>query len=237
MHDEKRAYLRFGVQLPAKYKINDFSPACGVTVVDVGAEGMRFLSEELFDIGQVIELELCLEQAVVSFKVAIMWLAKTDQKQYNVGVKIVDARRNDEIKFIHFYCEKMMSFSKDYKKILLIDDEKDMVRLLQIELEKENYSIICAYDGEEGFSKYLDEKPDLIILDVAMPKMSGQYLCKKIRREKKDGQTPILMLTAKNEDSDKIIGRVAGANKYMTKPFDMQLLLETVKGLLHESNA
>ena len=127
-----------------------------------------------------------------------------------------------------------MNFAEKRKKILIVDDEKDMVDLLQIELEKEDYNVISAYDGENGLDKYLNEKPDLIILDVMMPKMTGHGFCRKIRREFDDNHTPILMLTALSEDSDRIIGRVIGAEKYITKPFDIENLLKEVEELLSQ---
>lgn len=231
---DKRAYPRFNVELPALYRVLGSSKEeFRVTVLDVGAEGMCLLSEDLLDVGQEIDLVVHLdEEEKISFRTQVAWLARADQKQYRVGVRIVDGSKNDEIKFIRFYCEKMMSQSKKLKKVLLIDDERDMVQLLQIELEKEDYNVIYAYDGEEGFAKYLSERPDLIILDLAMPKMNGRQLCRKIRREEEDNTTPIVMLTAKSEESDRIIGKVVGAEKYITKPFEMQELLGAVQGLL-----
>lgn len=231
---EKRAYSRFSVQLSALYKtLGPSKDHFHVTVMDVGAEGMCLLSENLFDIGQEIEIVVHLDaEEKVSFRTQVAWLSRADKKQYKVGIRIVDGTTNDEVKFIRFYCEKMMSLSQELKKILLIDDEKDMVELLQIELERENYNVVHAYDGEDGFAKYLSERPDLIILDLAMPKMTGRQVCRKIRREEEDNKTPIVMLTAKSEETDRIIGKVVGAQKYITKPFEMQELLGAVQGLL-----
>lgn len=118
------------------------------------------------------------------------------------------------------------------KKILIIDDEEDLVVLLSAELESAGYDIISALDGEEGYVQYLQEKPDLIILDIRMPKLNGFAVCKKIRRENQDTKTPILMLTAVQEDADRLIGRVAGAERYITKPFSMEKLLEEIEWLL-----
>ena len=231
---EKRSYPRFNVQLSALYRTLGVSKEpFHVTVMDVGAEGMCILSEQLFDLGQEMELVIHLDEDVkVFFRTQVVWVARAGINQYNAGVRIVDGSTNDEIKFIRFYCEKMLEMSLHLKKILLIDDERDMVQLLQIELEKENYNVIRAYDGEEGFAKYLCEHPDLIILDLGMPKMNGRQLCRKIRREEDDDQTPIVMLTAKSDDVDRIIGRVVGAQKYITKPFEMQELLGAIQGLL-----
>ena len=117
------------------------------------------------------------------------------------------------------------------RKILIIEDELDIVELLKNRLELYNYQVITAFDGQDGFAKFLNEQPDLIILDLMLPKINGYEVCRKIRREK-DDKTPILMLTAKDTDVDKIVGRVKGADQYMTKPFVAEELLDTVKLLL-----
>ncbi len=231
---EKRNYPRFSVQLGAQYRtLRSPEEPLRVTVMDIGAEGMRFFSDELFDVGQVLELHVAFNtDERTCFKVEVMWLTRAEEGKYNIGVKIVDGGRMDQAKFIRYYCEKMLSLSSQgSKKILIVDDEPDMVRLLQIELEK-NYEVILAYDGEEGFEKYMRQRPHLIILDMSMPKMNGRALCRKIRMEREDNKTPIVMLTAKGDEADKIIGRVMGAQKYITKPFDMQELVVTVEGLI-----
>ncbi len=120
---------------------------------------------------------------------------------------------------------------RSLKKILIIEDDPDITELLRNRLKFHDYEVITATDGEDGFLKFLKEHPDLIILDLMLPKISGHEICRKIRREKED-KIPILMLTAKNEDADKIVGRVEGADKYMTKPFSADELLNEVKFLL-----
>ncbi len=231
---EKRIYQRFNVQLSARYKLlNSPSAPFGVTVVNVGAEGLCFLSKDLFDIGQIIELHVHLNcEGEVFFKTEVIWLARVNKETYNVGVKIVEATMDNEKRFIKFYCEELLSLSESYKKILVIDHEKDFVKLLQMELEQENYHVVYAYDGQEGFAKYLNEQPHLIILDLALPKLNGHEVCRKIRREKQDHQTPILMLTATKNEVDRIIGSVIGAQRYMTKPFKIEDLLHEVGVLL-----
>ena len=116
-------------------------------------------------------------------------------------------------------------------KILIIEDELNINKLIQHRLALEHYVVITAFDGEEGFAKFLVEHPDLIILDVNLPKINGYEVCRRIRREKND-MTPILMLTSKNEDADRIVGRVKGADAYMSKPFDGEKLVAEVKLLL-----
>ena len=117
------------------------------------------------------------------------------------------------------------------KKILVIEDEPEIVELLKNRLELFDYKVITAFNGEEGFSEFLKEQPDLIILDLMLPKISGHEVCRRIRREQND-DTPIIMLTAKNDEADRIVGKVQGADQYMTKPFKAEELLDKVKFLL-----
>ncbi len=230
----KRTNPRFQVQLPARYKIlSSPSVAFEATVVSIGAEGLCFQLKDLLDIGQVIELQVHLDlEEKVLLKTEIIWIQRRDEKTYRAGVKIVDVPLNEEIRFIKFYCGKMLSLFENCKKILVIDDERGLVKFLQKELEEENYKVVCAYDGEEGFAKYLSEQPDLIILDIRLPKLNGYEVCRKVRRERRDQRTPILMVTAASNDADKIIGSVVGAHKYMTKPFKIEDLLHAIDALL-----
>ena len=117
------------------------------------------------------------------------------------------------------------------KKILIVDDEKPIVEILKFNLEKEGYSTIEAYDGEEAVDKALSEKPDLILLDVMLPKLDGFTVCKKLRQKL---TCPILMLTAKEDVVDKIIGLELGADDYMTKPFSIRELIARIKANLRK---
>ena len=117
------------------------------------------------------------------------------------------------------------------KRILIIEDDHDIAELLKNRLEVCGYEVITAFDGEEGFTKYLLGKPHLIILDLMLPKTNGYEVCRRIRRERKDN-THILMLTAKNTETDRIVGRVKGADQYMTKPFEATILIDSVRSLL-----
>ena len=112
------------------------------------------------------------------------------------------------------------------KKVLVVDDEKNIVDIVVFNLIKEGYDAISAYDGEEGLKKVFEEDPDIILLDIMMPKMDGFEVCKKIR-EKKD--TPIIMLTARAEEVDKVLGLELGADDYVTKPFGVRELMARVK--------
>lgn len=112
------------------------------------------------------------------------------------------------------------------KTILVIEDEKAIVDILSFNLEREGYRVLAAFDGEEGVVLAKSENPDLILLDLMLPKMDGFEVCKYIRRNM---TTPIIMLTAREEEVDKVLGLELGADDYMTKPFSMRELLARVK--------
>lgn len=115
------------------------------------------------------------------------------------------------------------------KKILIVDDEKPIVDILKFNLEKEGFVTTVAYDGEEAISMAIAVKPDLILLDLMLPKVDGFNVCKEIRKHL---TCPIIMLTAKEEVVDKIIGLELGADDYMTKPFSPSELVARVKAHL-----
>ncbi len=119
------------------------------------------------------------------------------------------------------------TYEEDKKIILAVDDEAAILDLLKFNVEKEGYKFISAQDGEEGLQKVLEQKPDLVILDIMLPKMSGTDVCKKIRQENID--VPIIMLSAKSEEFDKVFGLEIGADDYMTKPFSTRELMARVK--------
>lgn len=116
------------------------------------------------------------------------------------------------------------------KKILIIEDEEDLVKGLKLNLEDEGYQVIWASDGEMGLEHVFTEKPALIILDLMLPKKDGLEVCRELR-EKKIG-TPIIMLTAKGEEIDKVVGLEIGADDYITKPFSIRELLARIKAHL-----
>lgn len=119
------------------------------------------------------------------------------------------------------------------KKILLVDDEKDIVEFLKYNLEQNNFSVIVGYNGEEAL-QLLKEKPDLIILDIMMPKLNGFDTCKKIREKSEFKNVPIMILTAKNGESNEIKGLEAGANDYILKPISPIKLIARVKSNLRK---
>ena len=117
--------------------------------------------------------------------------------------------------------------------ILVIDDEKPIVDILRFNLEKEGYKVIEALDGAEGLNLALTKEPDLILLDVMLPKMDGFEVCRKVRE--KSG-VPILMLTAREEEVDKVLGLEMGADDYVVKPFSSKELVLRVRNILHRAN-
>ncbi|MBS4534428.1 response regulator transcription factor [Clostridium sp. D2Q-14] len=112
------------------------------------------------------------------------------------------------------------------RKILVVDDEKPIADILRFNLEKEDYEVLIAYDGEEAIKKAFDWDPDLILLDIMLPKKDGFQVLKEVREEK---DTPVIMLTAKEEEVDKIQGLETGADDYITKPFSIRELSARVK--------
>ena len=120
------------------------------------------------------------------------------------------------------------------KKVLVVDDERPIVEILKINLQKEGYSVFEAYDGEEAVSRALTVQPDLILLDVMLPKLDGFSVCKKIREK---SSVPILMLTAREEELDKVLGLELGADDYITKPFSIRELMARVKANMRRNES
>ncbi|TAM38322.1 response regulator [bacterium] len=121
---------------------------------------------------------------------------------------------------------------KPAKKILIIEDENELCDLIGLRLERSGFEVITANDGVEGLNKARFEKPDLIILDLILPKMPGEEVCKQVRKDALLSEIPIIMLTAKCSDTDKVIGGVIGANVYIAKPFEGAKLIQAINKLL-----
>ena len=115
------------------------------------------------------------------------------------------------------------------EKILVVDDDTNICELLRLHLTKEGYQVTTANDGEEGLEKFNQLKPDMVLLDVMMPRMDGLEVCRRIR---KLGNTPVMMLTAKGETFDKVLGLELGADDYMVKPFDTKEVVARIKAVL-----
>lgn len=115
------------------------------------------------------------------------------------------------------------------QKILVIEDEKPLSKILKYNFEKEGYEVLCAFDGQEGLEMFQSRRPNLIILDLMIPKISGMDLLKEIRLKSK---TPVLILTAKKDEFDRVLGLEMGADDYVTKPFSVRELCARVKSIL-----
>lgn len=121
------------------------------------------------------------------------------------------------------------------QRILLVDDEIDFVEVLSTRLEANGFEVLPAYDGEEALEKVKEAKPDLIILDIMMPKINGFDVCRKLKLDQNYKDIPIIMLTAKFQASDIKFGSAMGADAYITKPFEPQVLLGKVNELLKKN--
>ncbi|MCT4592909.1 MAG: response regulator transcription factor [Anaeromicrobium sp.] len=118
------------------------------------------------------------------------------------------------------------------KKILVVDDEEYIRELIEFNLKNDGYEVITSEDGYMAIKVAKEEKPDLILLDLMLPKLNGFEVCKEIRVNEEIGSTPIIMLTAKNDEGNKIEGLDAGADDYVTKPFSVKELLARVRAVL-----
>lgn len=116
------------------------------------------------------------------------------------------------------------------KKVLVVDDEQSIVTLLKYNLQQAGYDVLTAMDGEEGLNLALTANPDVILLDLMLPKKDGMDVCKELRQQKV--LTPILMLTAKDDEFDKVLGLELGADDYMTKPFSPREVIARIKAVL-----
>lgn len=122
-------------------------------------------------------------------------------------------------------------------KILIIEDEEHISELIKYNLESTGYRVTTAYDGEEGLKCVFEQKPDLIILDLMLPKIDGITVCNKIRNNRETEDISIIMLTAKSSEMDKIIGLELGADDYITKPFSVRELQARIKTVLRRTKS
>jgi two-component system phosphate regulon response regulator PhoB len=121
------------------------------------------------------------------------------------------------------------------EKILIVDDEEDVLELVRYNLDRSGYQIETATSGEDALSKARKSLPDLIILDLMLPGMDGLEVCKKLKNDVKTEQVPIVMLTAKGDESDIVTGLELGADDYITKPFSPKILIARVRRILHRA--
>ena len=118
------------------------------------------------------------------------------------------------------------------KKILVVDDEVDLVETIRFPLEMEGFHVLVSYNGEDALNQARKENPDLILLDIMLPKLDGYKVCRLLKFDERYKHIPILMLTAKTQEKDKQTGMETGADEYITKPFDIDQLMEKVKTYL-----
>lgn len=121
-----------------------------------------------------------------------------------------------------------MTEENNKKKILIVDDEPDIVETLKFLIESEGFESIIAMDGEEALKKAKEENPDVIILDVMLPKINGYKVCRLLKFDNKYKHIPVLMVTARSQEEDKVIGEETGADEYITKPFDINEIVEKI---------
>lgn len=118
------------------------------------------------------------------------------------------------------------------KRILIVDDEKDIADTLKFRLEASGYEVITSYDGQDGLNKAKTGSPDLIILDLMLPKIDGYKVCRMLKFDETYKHIPIILFTARAQDDDKKTGMEVGADAYITKPFEDHILLAKIKELL-----
>ncbi len=123
------------------------------------------------------------------------------------------------------------------KKILLVDDEQDMVYAVKMQLEADGFQVLTAPDGQEGLDKARKESPDLVILDLMLPKIDGYKVCRMLKFDEKYKKIPIIIYTARAQAVDEKLGYEVGADAYMTKPFDPKKLLAKINELLNRREA
>jgi two-component system alkaline phosphatase synthesis response regulator PhoP len=123
------------------------------------------------------------------------------------------------------------------KRILIIEDDKDIVELVRYNLEKDGFQVLATGDGTTGLAQLRKSSPDLLILDLMLPKLSGLEVCKEVRRDAALNRLPILMLTARGEEADRIVGLELGADDYVTKPFSPRELVARIKALFRRVEA
>jgi two-component system, OmpR family, alkaline phosphatase synthesis response regulator PhoP len=119
-----------------------------------------------------------------------------------------------------------------FKKILIVEDEQDLIKLLRYNLEKEGFRVAHTTDGSLALAEIRRDTPDLVILDLMLPGMDGLQVCRQLRRHDRYAALPILMLTARGEEADRVVGLEIGADDYVTKPFSMRELIARVRALL-----
>ena len=123
------------------------------------------------------------------------------------------------------------------KKILVVDDEVQLLEMVKMRLEASGYEVITACDGQEALDKARQDRPDLIILDLMLPKIDGYKVCRMLKFDEKYHKIPIVLFSAKAQEQDKLLGEQVGANGYITKPFEPKVLLDKIAELLNQQSS
>ena len=121
------------------------------------------------------------------------------------------------------------------KKVLIIEDEKDLAELLAFNLEKDGFAATCVHDGKQGLERAVSDPPDLILLDLMLPGMLGTDICKELRKDQRTANIPIIMITAKSDEIDRVVGFEVGADDYIVKPFSMREVGLRIKAVMRRS--
>jgi len=129
-------------------------------------------------------------------------------------------------------CENEGENIMDKKRILVVDDEEDILNILRFRLEANNYEVLVASDGQEGLNKARSEKPDLMILDLMLPKLDGYKVCRMLKFDEAYKSMPIIIFTARAQKKDEELSMEMGADAYISKPFEPEILLSRMKELL-----
>src|SRR6266404_1775569 len=148
---------------------------------------------------------------------------------------VVDKRATAVSRDRHVYADRPTSIVQDKRKILVVEDEKDIRELLRYNLEQEGFAVLEAEEGELALALVRRERPALVILDIMLPGMSGLEICRAIRLGNETARLPILMLTAKAAEVDKVVGLEMGADDYVTKPFSRRELIARVRAVLRRA--
>lgn len=130
--------------------------------------------------------------------------------------------------------EKEKETIQETKKILIVDDEDGIVKLVKMYLEYNHYEVITASDGQEGLDKAKTGEPDLIILDLMLPKINGYKVCGLLKKDSRYAKIPVILFTAKTQEKDMKLGQEVGADAYLTKPFEPEILLSKIKELINK---
>ena len=118
------------------------------------------------------------------------------------------------------------------KRILIVDDEEDIIKVVKMYLEYHHYEVITANDGQEGLDKAKVDKPDLIVLDLMLPKMNGYKVCGLLKKDTRYAKIPVILFSAKTQEKDMKLGQEVGADAYLAKPFEPDVLLAKIKELI-----